>query len=316
MMDVTPVVEGIVAQMLPLYRVAETDAPDCIGPVLPHRRRVVEALDQLLQLLLPAGASPEAVQPELLHLFLAERVSRAYRLLTVEVARALPLRWRGAFAQQVADGGGGAAEPIADGDLMAAAAELVSAFCRRLPALRCQLVQDIRAAYNGDPAAISFAEVMLTYPGLWAIASHRIAHELYRLDIPVVPRIISEHTHAWVGVDIHPGAVIGNGFFIDHATGVVIGETAQVGNNVKLYQGVTLGARSFPLDEHGFPQKKIRRHPTVEDNVIIYANATVLGPVTIGAGSEIGGNVFLTADVPPGSRVRGRNEVDVRQPKE
>jgi len=312
--DVTPAVEGIVAEMLPLYRVAETDAPDCIGPVLPHRRRVVEALDQLLQLLLPAGASPEAVQPELLHLFLAERVSRAYRLLTVEVARALPLRWRGAFAQQTAETTLAPCEIIPDDALMSTAADLVAAFCQRLPALRCQLVQDIRAAYNGDPAAISYAEVMLTYPGLWAIASHRIAHELYQLDIPVVPRIISEHTHALVGVDIHPGAVIGNGFFIDHATGVVIGETAQVGHNVKLYQGVTLGARSFPLDEHGHPQKKIRRHPTVEDNVIIYANATVLGPVVIGAGSEIGGNVFLTHDVAPGSRVRGRNEVDVRQP--
>ena len=314
MKDVTPVVEGIVADMLPLYRVAETDAPDCIGPVLPHRRRVVEALDLLLQLLLPAGASPEAVQPELLNLFLAERVSRAYRLLTVEVARALPLRWRGAFAQQLADTSGEPPEVIDDKALTGEAAALVERFCRRLPALRCQLVQDIRAAYNGDPAAMSYAEVMLTYPGLWAIASHRIAHELHLLDIPVVPRLISEHTHAWVGVDIHPGATIGTGFFIDHATGVVIGETAQVGNNVKLYQGVTLGARSFPLDEHGFPQKKIRRHPTVEDNVIIYANATVLGPVTIGAGSEIGGNVFLTTDVPPGSRVRGRNQVDVRQP--
>jgi len=128
----------------------------------------------------------------------------------------------------------------------------------------------------------------------------------------VVPRIISEHTHNLVGVDIHPGARIGRGFFIDHATGVVIGETATVGNNVKLYQGVTLGARSFPLDEYGHPQKRIRRHPTVEDNVIIYANATILGPVTIGAGSEIGGNVFLAQDVPPGSRVRQRSETEVR----
>ena len=151
---------------------------------------------------------------------------------------------------------------------------------------------------------MSFAEVMLAYPGLLAIASHRLDHEFYKLDVPIVPRIMSEWTHTEAGVDIHPGAEIGEGFFIDHATGVVIGETTKIGRQVKLYQGVTLGAKSFPLDESGRPIKHIQRHPTVEDNVVIYANATILGGDTvIGAGSTIGGNVFLMESVPAGSFV-------------
>lgn len=311
----TMVVDEIVERMLPLYRAEHIDAPEAIGPVLPHRRRVVEAQELLLALLLPAGSSPEAVQPELLRVFLHERLSRAFRLLTIEVARALPLRWRGAYAEFEARSGRARHAHIPSEALLRDAADLVGQFVERLPSVREMLIADIRAAYEGDPAALSYAEVMLTYPGVAAIASHRVAHELYRLDIPVVPRIMSEQTHAVVGVDIHPGATVGSGFFMDHATGVVIGETAVVGEHVKLYQGVTLGARSFPLDETGHPQKRIRRHPTVEDRVIIYANATILGPVTIGAGSEIGGNVFLVHDVPPGSRVRQRSETEVRGPE-
>jgi serine O-acetyltransferase len=309
-----PVVDSIVAQLLPLYRLTHVDSPDGIGPELPHHRRVVEALELLLAVLLPAGSSPEATRIELMPLYLHERLSRATRLLTMEVARALPLRWRGAYAREQAEASCRERCAIPTHLLLPHATELMTTFARRLPVLREQIIDDITAAYNGDPAAMSYAEVMLTYPGLRAIASHRVAHELHELDVPVVPRIMSEHTHAAVGVDIHPGARIGRGFFIDHATGVVIGETATVGDNVKLYQGVTLGARSFPLDEYGHPQKKIRRHPTVEDGVIIYANATILGPVTIGAGSEIGGNVFLTHDIPAGSRVRGRNEIEVKAP--
>jgi len=157
--------------------------------------------------------------------------------------------------------------------------------------------------------------VQLAYPGVLAITSHRLAHELYLLDVPIVPRIMSEWTHSVTGVDIHPGARIGHGFFIDHATGVVIGETTRIGNHVKIYQGVTLGARSFPLDENGHPIKHIQRHPTVENDVVIYANATILGGDTvIGQGSTIGGNVFLMESVPPNSFVMSEHpELRIKQ---
>ncbi len=173
----------------------------------------------------------------------------------------------------------------------------------RLPELRRLLALDVQAAYEGDPAAAYPEEVIFCYPGLRAITDHRLAHEFYKLKVPVVARIISEHAHSVTGIDIHPGASIGEKFFIDHGTGVVIGETAVIGNRVRIYQGVTLGAKSFPLDENGQPVKGIPRHPIVEDDVIIYAGATVLGRVTVGRGSVIGGNVWLTRSVPPGSRV-------------
>jgi serine O-acetyltransferase len=145
---------------------------------------------------------------------------------------------------------------------------------------------------------------MLSYPGLAAITTHRIAHELCELDVPLIPRMMSEHAHSHTGIDIHPGATIGESFFIDHGTGVVIGETTEIGNNVKLYQGVTLGARSFPLDADGNPVKGIKRHPTLEDDVIVYAGATILGgDVVIGKGAVVGSNVWLLESVPPGSTV-------------
>ena len=165
------------------------------------------------------------------------------------------------------------------------------------------LATDVQAAYAGDPAATSPAETILCYPGVLALAYQRVAHELYTLGVPVLPRILTERAHSLTGIDIHPGARIGERFFIDHGTGVVIGETSVIGNGVRLYQGVTLGARSFPLDEHGHPVKGIPRHPIVEDGVIIYAGATVLGRITVGAGSVIGGNVWLTRSVPPDSRI-------------
>jgi serine O-acetyltransferase len=180
---------------------------------------------------------------------------------------------------------------------------LTDAFLARLPEIRRVLSTDVKAAYEGDPAATSPAETILCYPGVYALACQRLAHELYVLGVPLLPRLITEHAHSQTGVDIHPGAQIGERFFIDHGTGVVIGETAVIGNGVRLYQGVTLGALNFPLDEQGHPVKGIPRHPIVEDDVIIYGGATVLGRITIGAGSVIGGNVWLTESVPPGSRV-------------
>ena len=182
---------------------------------------------------------------------------------------------------------------------------IVSAFVARLPEVRRLVNTDVEAAYEGDPAATSTMEVVMAYPGLYAVTIHRLAHELYNLKVPIIPRIMSELAHSKTGIDIHPGATIGERFFIDHGTGVVIGETTVIGKNVKLYQGVTLGAKSFQKDpETGALVKGIKRHPNVEDNVVIYAGATILGgDTTIGHDSEIGGSVWLIESVPPNSRV-------------
>jgi serine O-acetyltransferase len=184
------------------------------------------------------------------------------------------------------------------------------AFLTRLPEVRHLLAMDVQAAYEGDPAATSPDETIFCYPGILAITNHRLAHELYRLEVPILPRIISEYAHSITGIDIHPGASIGERFFIDHGTGVVIGETSVIGNRVRIYQGVTLGAKSFPLDEHGNPIKNIPRHPIVEDDVIIYGGATILGRITVGKGTVVGGNVWLTRSTPPGSKI---TQAQVRQ---
>jgi serine O-acetyltransferase len=165
------------------------------------------------------------------------------------------------------------------------------------------LSADVQAAYEGDPAATSPEETILCYPGILAITNYRLAHELHLVGVPLLPRIITEHAHSITGIDIHPGATIGEQFFIDHGTGVVIGETCNIGSRVRIYQGVTLGAKSFPLDDDGNPIKGIPRHPIVEDDVVIYGGATILGRITIGCGSVIGGNVWLTRSVPPGSKI-------------
>ena len=182
---------------------------------------------------------------------------------------------------------------------------IVAAFMARLPEVKRLVETDVQAAYEGDPAATSPMEVVMAYPGLYAVTIHRLAHELYNLKVPIIPRIMSELAHSKTGIDIHPGATIGESFFIDHGTGVVVGETTVIGRNVKLYQGVTLGAKSFQKDpETGALVKGIKRHPNVEDNVVIYAGATILGgDTTIGHDSEIGGSVWLIKSVPPNSRV-------------
>ena len=187
------------------------------------------------------------------------------------------------------------------------AKEIVAAFVARLPEVRRLVETDITAAYEGDPAASSRMEVVMAYPGLYAVTIHRLAHELYRLGVPIIPRVMSEFAHSKTGIDIHPGATIGERFFIDHGTGVVIGETTVIGRNVRLYQGVTLGGLSFAKDDKGALVKGLKRHPNIEDNVVIYANATILGgETTIGHDSEIGGNVWLRESVPPFSRVYNR----------
>ncbi len=181
--------------------------------------------------------------------------------------------------------------------------DVTTRFAAQLPAVRSVLETDAWAAFHGDPAATSPDEAVFCYPGMVAMIHHRIAHELHLLAVPLIPRMISELSHSATGIDIHPGAKIGASFFIDHGTGVVIGETCVVGERVRLYQGVTLGARSFPLDDDGRPIKGMPRHPVVEDDVVIYAGATILGRITIGRGSSIGGNVWVTSSLPPNTNV-------------
>ena len=183
------------------------------------------------------------------------------------------------------------------------AAAMAAEFISSLPEIRRTLATDVEAMYNGDPAALNYGEVISCYPAIRAITNYRIAHRLLELGVPIIPRFITEMAHGETGIDIHPGATIGHHFAIDHGTGVVIGATCIIGNNVKLYQGVTLGAKSFPLDENGNPIKGIPRHPILEDDVIVYSNATILGRITIGKGAIVGGNIWVTEDVKPGARI-------------
>jgi len=195
-----------------------------------------------------------------------------------------------------------------NGELKGKAEKYAEDFFDKLPSIHENLYKDAQAIYEGDPAAESLDEVILAYPGFFAIAVYRIAHELYKLNVPLLPRVLSEYAHQITGIDIHPGAQIGTSFFIDHGTGIVIGETSSIGENVKIYQGVTLGALSV---QKGLAKKK--RHPTIEDNVIIYSNAVILGGETIiGKGSTIGGNVWLTRSVPPSSIVQHRSEISFK----
>ena len=193
------------------------------------------------------------------------------------------------------------------GSVDQASRDFAQAFLQKLPAIRASLMTDVQAAYDGDPASRNFDEVILCYPGLTAITIHRLAHELYKLDVPFLPRMMSEWSHNETGIDIHPGATIGDYFFIDHGTGVVIGETCEIGQHVKIYQGVTLGAISFDKDERGQLVRGSKRHPTIEDRVVIYANATVLGGKTIiGKESVIGSSVWVTRSVEPGTTVTSK----------
>jgi serine O-acetyltransferase len=182
------------------------------------------------------------------------------------------------------------------------APDIAKALINKLPELKRIVATDIKATFDSDPAAKSYGEVIFSYPTIRAVFNYRIAHELLRLGVPIIPRVLTEMAHSETGIDIHPGAKIGDYFSIDHGTGVVIGETSVIGNHVKLYQGVTLGARSFTLDEKGNPLN-IPRHPILEDNVVVYANTSILGRITIGHNSIIGGNVWLTNSVPPGSKI-------------
>jgi serine O-acetyltransferase len=258
----------------------------------PSRRAVAALVEELRALLFPGYFGAAELTLETLRYHLGARMDRALHGLGDQIQRGLM-----------------ASDPTC-GDCDLRALDLARAFLLRLPEVRRLLATDIQAGFEGDPAAISPDEVLFCYPGLLAITSQRLAHELFLLGVPLLPRMITEHAHSLTGIDIHPGASLGERFFIDHGTGVVIGETCVIGRNVRLYQGVTLGAKSYPLDDEGHPIKGIPRHPVVEDDVIIYSNATILGRVTLGRGSAIGGNVWLTRSVPPGSVITQANEKD------
>lgn len=250
------------------------------GAVAFPSRRVLEPVTEALAgALYPLRLGPPDLTPEREDQYVVSTLSFALRALEGQVAIEL------AYSSNL--GAAGNAQAI------------VAAFAAGLPALRRLLDTDVEAAFDGDPAARSVDEVLLCYPSLIAIIHHRIAHHLHRLGAPLVARIISEIAHGQTGIDIHPGATIGERFFIDHGTGVVIGETAVIGDRVRIYQGVTLGARTFPAEPGGALRKGLPRHPVVEDDVVIYAGATVLGRITIGQGSVIGGNVWLTESIPP-----------------
>jgi len=258
---------------------------------LPSRKAVHNVLDTVIGILFPGchGHGPAADHGS--GVCLKEQLRGTVRDLEDQIAKAFEYQCELDRCQDCDD---------CEKRAVAAAKYLVES----LPEIQHVLQSDIEAAYDGDPAAKSPMEVVMSYPAIQAIATYRVAHLLYECEVPLIPRIMTELAHSRTGIDIHPGASIGPNFFIDHGTGVVIGETTVIGKSVKIYQGVTLGALSFPKGEDGKPIKGIKRHPNVGDNVTIYAEATILGGDTvIGEGSEIGGNVWLTHSVPPHSRV-------------
>ena len=261
------------------------------GLNLAGQRTVHEVLDDLVAILFPGCHGELPASDHQVSGYLRKRLQNIASRLKIQIARA--------FEYQCTQ------EQCEDCDRCAEHAEDVVAYVlQSLKGIQEILQSDIVAAYEGDPAAKSTMEVVMSYPGVYAITVHRLAHLLYEKNVPLIPRVMSEFAHSRTGIDIHPGARIGRGFFIDHGTGVVIGETCTIGEHVKLYQGVTLGALSFEKDEYGHPIKGIKRHPNVEDHVVIYAGATILGgKTTIGSHSEIGGNVWLIHSVPPGSKV-------------
>jgi len=256
---------------------------------LPSREEVQEMVEIFRELLFPGYFGDSKVRSDTIHYIIGARLHSGLSKLSRQINRGFCFY---------------CTEPDQQcRDCKERSNYLSRKFIERLPDIRQMLALDAKAAFNGDPANRHISEVIFCYPSMTAITYHRIAHELFLLEVPLIPRIISEIAHSLTGIDIHPGARIGRGFFIDHGTGVVIGETSVIGDNVRIYQGVTLGAKSFPLDKDGNPIKGIDRHPIIEDDVIIYANATILGRITVGRGAVIGGNVWVTDDVPAGSRV-------------
>lgn len=263
------------------------------GRELPSRAAMAEILEALCGALFPMRLGPVDLREESEDFYVGHTLDVALNALLAQAR--LELRYA---ARHGARG---------ETEVEARTIQIIQDFALALPGLRSLLDTDVLAAYHGDPAARSVDEVLLCYPGILAVIHHRLAHHLYRAGLPLLARISAEIAHSATGIDIHPGAQIGRSFFIDHGTGVVIGETAIIGERVRIYQAVTLGAKRFPADEDGQLQKGQPRHPIVEDDVVIYAGATILGRITIGKGSTIGGNVWLTRSVPAGSNLTQAN---------
>ena len=260
---------------------------------LPVRDKILEIIDMIFEVLFPGFTGKRAVTKSNVNFVVIDILCHIYTELSTQIERALKYRCR--------------LENCTTGGCHKMAEDATIHLLTHLPNIREMLKGDVKAAFDGDPAAKSPEEIVISYPCITAIAIYRIAHELYLKEVPLIPRIMSECAHTRTGIDIHPGATIGKNFFIDHGTGVVIGETSIIGDNVKIYQGTTLGALSFQRDAQGRIVKGGKRHPTIEDNVTIYAEATILGDVTIGKGAIVGGNVWIKESVPPGVTVMTPN---------
>ncbi len=281
--DISHLVDALLKSYTDLGSINHID-----GVNLPNRQEVIELTRELLGLVFPGFHGGELLTSKNLRATTLAHVARIEQRLTEQIERSLCYACKRA--------------PVCDESMCGDnARRCAHHLIEKLPELRRLLDTDVTAAFKGDPACYSREEVIICYPGLMAVAVQRLAHVLYEYRVPILPRIMTEHAHQMTGVDIHPGATIGEYFFIDHGTGVVIGETTVIGNNVKMYMGITLGAKSFPKDARDICGHK--RHPTVEDNVVIYANATILGDVVIGEGSVVGGNTWITESVPPGTTV-------------
>ncbi|HRI69593.1 MAG TPA: serine acetyltransferase [Polyangium sp.] len=284
-------IDNVVAGMLQSY--ASDPRGHHIGRKhLPSREEIFEIIELLFQLFYPGYYGRQDLTQGNLEYHVVTLVSTLREKLATQIEECL------CWSSETGN------DDKKLGPRCAHSRRLASEVLERLPAIRNSLLRDVQAAYEGDPAAGSIDEIILAYPGLLAVTVHRVAHEIHKLEVPLMPRIMSEWAHSRSGADIHPGARIGNSFFIDHATGVVIGETCDIGQNVKMYQGVTLGAISHPKDERGRVIRNTKRHPTVDESVTLYANATVLGGQTVvGQGSVVGGSVFLTKSIPQRTRV-------------
>jgi serine O-acetyltransferase len=287
--DLQQVVRDL-AEVRARWRTAQKRSREPGGRELPSRDALSNILDGLRGALFPMRLGPPDLRQEGEDFYIGHTLDATLHALLTQVR--LELRY-----QHRHTGGGDEAA------IEKQARELVRDFAHSLPTLRELLDSDVVAAFEGDPAARSVDEVLLCYPGIHAMIHHRVAHRFYQLGVPLLARIVAELAHGATGIDIHPGASIGAGFFIDHGTGVVIGETAVIGQRVRVYQAVTLGAKRFPVDDSGHLSKGLARHPVVEDDVVIYAGATVLGRVTIGRGATIGGNLWVTHDVAPGANL-------------
>lgn len=263
---------------------------------IPSGKVLEEVVELCRSIFFPGFYGRSCINSDTLKYNIGVTVERLYILLKQQIAAGMSLNRNG--------------ENYSRADIKKRAETVALKTIAMLPDIKDTLITDVVAAYKGDPAATNYSEVISCYPVIKALTNYRLAHVLHKLGVPLVPRMLTEIAHSETGIDIHPGAEIGNHFTIDHGTGVVIGATCIIGNNVKLYQGVTLGAKSFPVDPNGMPIKGVPRHPVIEDDVVVYSNATILGRITIGRGAVIGGNIWVTEDVKPGAHLTQNKSIN------